>query len=169
MPAPAGTYVVGGPVYDTLAALLPATTALRDAGVVSLRGGELRKVNDAGDAWIRIPGHHIGAAAPGAAFLGQIWLDTTDTSALSLKAYNGTDFVEVGGGGGSASVYAFSATLADIADIASGTAFANLTSGLTAGRAGQPGQRLYCRDCRQPRSVGHHQRRNVFSHGCAQW
>ena len=38
-----------------------------------------------------------------------------------------------GGGGGSASVYAFSATLADIADIASGTAFANLTSGLTAG------------------------------------
>ena len=65
--------------------------------------------------------------------MGQIWLDTTDTAALSLKAYNGTDFVEVGGGGGSASVYAFSATLADLADIASGTAFANLTSGLTAG------------------------------------
>ena len=40
------------------------------------------------------------------------------------------------GGGGSSSAgdaYAFTATLADIADIASGTAYANLTSGLTAG------------------------------------
>ena len=92
-------------------------------------------MNAAGDAWDDIPGHHIGTTAPVAAsrFLGQIWLDTTDTTALSLKAYNGTDFVEVGGDGGSASVYAFSATLADLADIASGTAFANLTSGLTAG------------------------------------
>ena len=64
MPAPAGTYVVGGPVYDTLAALLPATTALRDAGVVSLRDGELQRVNEAGDGWVKIPGHHIGATAP---------------------------------------------------------------------------------------------------------
>ena len=133
MAVPTGTVVVTGPIVDT-SGLLPASTVLRDAGVVSVRAGRLRRVNSTGDAWDDIPGHHIGTTAPVEAFLGQIWLDTTDTAALSLKAYNGTGFVEVGGGGGgSASVYAFSATLADIADIASGTAFANLTSGLTAG------------------------------------
>ena len=134
MAIPTGAVVITGPIVDT-SGILPASIVLRDAGAISVYDGRLRRVNAAGDAWDDIPGHHIGTTAPVAAsrFLGQIWLDTTDTSALSLKAYNGTDFVEVGGGGGSASVYAFSATLADIADIASGTAFANLTSGLTAG------------------------------------
>ena len=135
MAVPTGAVVVTGPIVD-ISGILPASIVLRDAGVISVYDGRLRRVNAAGDAWIDVPGHHIGTAAPAAAsrFLGQIWLDTTDTTALSLKAYDGTDFVEVGGGGGgSASVYAFSATLADIADIASGTGVSMLTSGLTAG------------------------------------
>ena len=101
MAVPSGAVVVTGPIVDT-SGILPASTVLRDAGAISVYDGRLRRVNAAADAWDDIPGHHIGTAAPVAAsrFLGQIWLDTTDTSALSLKAYNGTDFVEVGGGGG---------------------------------------------------------------------
>ena len=102
MPIPTGTYPVGGPVVDISGALPTASPALHAAGVVSLRNGQLMRVNAAGDAWEQVPGHHIGASAPtaGTEFLGQIWLDTSDTSALSLKAYNGTAFVSVGGGSG---------------------------------------------------------------------
>ena len=101
MPVPAGTVVVTGAIVDTSGILL-ATIALRDAGAVALYGGRLRRVNEAGDGWIDIPDHHIGSDAPAVAtrFLGQLWLDTTTLTTLILKAWNGTAFVTVGGGGG---------------------------------------------------------------------
>ena len=60
--------------------------------------------------------------------------DAIQRNADALTTHEGTPHGGGNGGGTSASVYAFSATLADVADIASGTAFANLTSGLTAGK-----------------------------------
>ncbi len=54
-------------------------------------------------------------------------------NATALTTHEGTPHGGGNGGGTPAEVYAFTATLADIADVASGTAFANLTSGLTAG------------------------------------
>ena len=51
MAVPLGTYPIGGPVVDISGALLTASAALRDAGVISLRNGELMKVNSAGDGW----------------------------------------------------------------------------------------------------------------------
>ena len=59
--------------------------------------------------------------------------DRIDTNRDNLTTHEGTPHGGGNGGGTPAEVYAFTATLADIADIASGTAFANLTSGLTAG------------------------------------
>ena len=55
MPIPPGTYPVPGPILDISGALLTASTALRDAGVISLRNGQLMKVNSAGDDWEPIP------------------------------------------------------------------------------------------------------------------
>ena len=51
MASPVGTDLAGGPVVDISGELLAASTDLRDAGAVSLRGGVLMKVNVAGDAW----------------------------------------------------------------------------------------------------------------------
>ena len=83
---------------------------------------------------IPVPPHRHDRSGSGVQVLRCRYGLTRPTRARCLsRRIDGTDFVEVGGGGGSASVYAFSATLADIANIASGTAFANLTSGLTAG------------------------------------
>ena len=55
MPIPPGTYPVPGPILDISGAILTASIALRDAGVISLRNGELMKVNSAGDGWEPIP------------------------------------------------------------------------------------------------------------------
>ena len=137
MPFPAGTFPIGGPILDGSTADLTPTLGLHNLGVVSVRGGKLRHVNSTGAAWVDVPGHHIGTAEPPVAdrFLGQLWLDTSSPNNLSLKAWDGTAYVEISGGAGIAAgtAYAFTATLADIADISSGTAFANFTSGLTAG------------------------------------
>lgn len=51
MALPRGTVPTTGPIVDTSGALPPASAALRDAGAVSLRGGRVRKVNAAGNAW----------------------------------------------------------------------------------------------------------------------
>ena len=51
MALPAGTFPILGPIVDTSGALLPASTDLRDAGAVSLRDGNIQKVNSDGDAW----------------------------------------------------------------------------------------------------------------------
>ena len=64
MPLPVGTVPIGGPLIDTTAADLAASAALRDAGAISFRGGELRKVNAAGDNWVGVPGHVVGATEP---------------------------------------------------------------------------------------------------------
>ena len=71
---------------------------------------------------------HVGGAAFAAPDGTGNLADTVDTVDELVTA---VDDLTLGGGPGGA--YAFSATLADIADIASATAFANLTSGLTAG------------------------------------
>ena len=55
MPIEPGTYPVIGPIVDISGALLPASTGLRDAGVISLRNGQVMKVNSAGDDWEPIP------------------------------------------------------------------------------------------------------------------
>ena len=72
-------------------------------------------------------GHVGGAAFTPPDGTGNL-ADTVDTVDELVTA---VDELSLGSEAGSG--YAFSATLADIADIASGTAFANLTSGLTAG------------------------------------
>ena len=92
MPIPTGTIPISGPIVDTAGALLPASTTLRDAGAVSLRGGKLQKVNAAGDGWEEVPGHVIAAAAPTEVFEGLLWYDTTTKA---LKHYNGSAFVPV--------------------------------------------------------------------------
>ena len=51
MATPPGASPVGGPVVDISGALLTASTDLRDSGAISLRNGELMKVNAAGDGW----------------------------------------------------------------------------------------------------------------------
>ena len=51
MPIPVGTYPVLGPIIDISGSLLTATPALRDANVISLYGGRIRKINAAGDDW----------------------------------------------------------------------------------------------------------------------
>ena len=90
MPIPVGTYPVTGPLLDVTGAFLTPTTDLRDAGVVSLREGRLRRVNQTATGWEDIPGHHIGAAEPAQTFEGQIWYNTGTNT---LATYNGTEFV----------------------------------------------------------------------------
>ena len=94
MSIPSGTYPIGGPIYDFSAGLLTPSKELRDAGVVTLLGGKLRRVNSAFDGWETIPGHVIAATEPSARFKGLLWYDT----ALNvLKHYDGSAFVEVSG------------------------------------------------------------------------
>ena len=95
MPLPVGTVPIGGPLIDTTAADLAPSDALRDAGAISFRGGELRKVNADGDAWVGVPGHAVGATEPANPFDGQLWYDTANDS---LKDYDGSAFVASGGG-----------------------------------------------------------------------
>ena len=93
MPLPTGTIPIPGPVIDTAGALLPASTTLRDAGAVSLRGGKLQKVNSAGDGWEDVPDHAISATEPTTGlFAGLLWYDTADNT---LHAYNGSAFAPV--------------------------------------------------------------------------
>ena len=96
MPLPQGTVPIGGPIIDTSGALLTASTTLRDNGVISLRGGRLRKVNAAGDGWVDIPGHVILATEPTETFEGMLWYDTTNSL---FKQYRGSAFVTLGGSG----------------------------------------------------------------------
>ena len=98
MPIPAGTNPTLGPIIDTSGALLSATTALRDAGAVSLRGGRLQKVNAAGDGWEEVPGHAVSASEPSAGlFEGLLWYDTANEV---LRVYDGSAFAAVGGSDG---------------------------------------------------------------------
>ena len=97
MPIPPGTVPIGGPLIDTTGALLTASATLRDAGVISFRGGRLRRVNAAGDGWVDIPGHVISATEPTETFDGQLWYDTANNQ---LMSYNGTSFAALTGTGG---------------------------------------------------------------------
>ena len=92
MAFPLGTYPIGGPIFDASGGLLTATDELRDAGVVSLRAGKIRRVNTAGDGWEVIPGHVIASTAPTSLFEGLLWYDTASNV---LKHYNGSTFVKV--------------------------------------------------------------------------
>ena len=93
MPLPTGTMPIPGPLIDTTGSLLPASTTLRDAGAVSLRGGKLQKVNPAGDGWETVPDHAISATEPTTGlFAGLIWYNTADDT---LHAYNGSAFAPV--------------------------------------------------------------------------
>ena len=96
MPIPPGTYPITGPLLDISGGLLTPSTTLRDFGVVTIRGGKIRRVNSAGDGWEDVPGHVIAATEPAARFEGLLWYDTT---AKTLKHYNGTAFVAVAGSG----------------------------------------------------------------------
>ena len=92
MPIPPGTYPIGGPIFDISGGLLTPSALLRTFGVVSLRGGKVRRVNAAGDGWEEVPGHVIAATAPTEVFEGLLWYDTTTKA---LKHYNGSAFVPV--------------------------------------------------------------------------
>ena len=97
MPFPSGIYPIGGPILDISGGPLTPSAALRAAGVVSVRGGKLTRVNAAGDGWEEVPGHVISATAPTALFEGLLWYDT---ALKTLKHYNGTAFVAVVGTAG---------------------------------------------------------------------
>ena len=97
MPFPSGIYPIGGPILDISGGPLTPSAALRAAGVVSVRGGKLTRVNAAGDGWEEVPGHVIAATAPTDLFEGLLWYDTT---LKTLKHYNGTAFVAVVGTAG---------------------------------------------------------------------
>ena len=97
MPFPSGIYPIGGPILDISGGPLTPSAALRAAGVVSVRGGKLTRVNAAGDGWEEVPGHVISATAPTDLFEGLLWYDTT---LKTLKHYNGTAFVPVVGTAG---------------------------------------------------------------------
>ena len=82
MPVPGGTEPIIGPLIDVSGALLAPTLALHNSGAISLRGGQLERVNAAGDAWIPVvvPGGFLyGAGVPAAALGddGNSYLDTT--------------------------------------------------------------------------------------------
>ena len=76
MPYPTGTYAIFGPIIDGQFTDLAPSTDLRDLGAVYLRGGMLRKVNDAGDAWVDIPGWVVSDTQPTNPFEGMGWFDT---------------------------------------------------------------------------------------------
>ena len=92
MPIPSGTYAITGPILDISGGLLTPSLTLRDTGVVTLRGGKIRRVNSAGDGWEDVPGHVIAATEPAARFEGLLWYDTTTKT---LKHYNGSAFAPV--------------------------------------------------------------------------
>ena len=94
MPLPVGTVPVTGPIIDTSGGLSPSA-ALRDAGTIAFRNAKLQKVNDAGDAWIDIPGHVIAAAEPTETFDGQLWYDTANGMFMGS---DGSSFSAIGGG-----------------------------------------------------------------------
>ena len=96
MPIPAGTAPILGPLVDTSGSLLSASTALRDANAVSLRGAKLQRVNSNGNGWEEVPGHVVDTTEPtDGLFAGLLWYDTTNDL---LKAYDGSDFTTLGGG-----------------------------------------------------------------------
>ena len=95
MPLPQGTVPIGGPIIDTSGALLTASATLRDNGVISFRGGRLRRVNTAADGWEDVPGHVVSATEPTDPFEGQLWWDTANDE---LKGYDGSSFTALGGG-----------------------------------------------------------------------
>ena len=98
MPYEPGTYPVTGAIQDGTGGLLPATTGLRTAGVISLSDGRVRRVNAAADGWEDVPGHIVSATAPSTGlFEGLLWWDTTNDE---LKGYDGSAFNAVGSGGG---------------------------------------------------------------------
>ena len=110
MPIPSGTYAINGPILDISGGLLTPSTTLRDAGVVTVRAGKIRRVNSVGDGWEDVPGHVIAATEPAARFEGLLWYDT---SLNILKHYNGTSFVAVAGS--SAAIDDLSVTTAKLA------------------------------------------------------
>ena len=95
MPLPQGSIPLPGVLIDTTGSLLTATTTLRDANAISLRGAKLQRVNDAGDGWEEIPGHVIAAAEPTETFEGQLWYDTANNM---LMVGDGSSFSAIGGG-----------------------------------------------------------------------
>ena len=95
MPLPSGTIGIPGPIIATAFADVPPTAALRDAGAISLRNGEIRRVNDAGDAWIVIPGWTVSDTEPTDPFEGMGWFDT---NVDQLKIYYDGDFEPLAGG-----------------------------------------------------------------------
>ena len=119
MPIPSGTYPVGGPILDISGGPLTPSAALRAAGIVSLRGGKVSRVNAAGDGWEEVPGHVIAATAPTEVFEGQLWYDTT---LKTLKHYNGTAFVPVSGTTAAGALSDGAVTTAKLADLSVTTA-----------------------------------------------
>ena len=76
-----GTTPIFGPIIDLSGELPPATSALRDAGVLSLREGKIQKVNSAGDAWIDLPAGHTK-------FVGHTDTPSRINPAMLLKGNN---------------------------------------------------------------------------------
>ena len=112
MPIPSGTYAITGPILDISGGLLTPSLTLRDTGVVTLRGGKIRRVNSAGDGWEDVPGHVIAATEPAARFEGLLWYDTTTKT---LKHYNGSAFAPVSGTTSSGALSDGSVTTAKLA------------------------------------------------------
>ena len=95
MPLPANTYPVSGPVIDLTGFQLPPNDALRDNGVVYVTNSGIYRVNDAGDAWIPIPGWIVSDTQPTDPFEGMGWFDT---NVDQLKIYYDGDFEPLAGG-----------------------------------------------------------------------
>ena len=112
MPIPSGTYAITGPILDISGGLLTPTAALAAAGVVTVRGGKVRRVNSAGDGWEEVPGHVIAATEPAARFEGLLWYDT---ATKVLKHYNGSAFAPVSSVTSSGDVADLSITTAKLA------------------------------------------------------
>ena len=112
MPIPSGTYAITGPILDISGGLLTPTAALAAAGVVTVRGGKVRRVNSAGDGWEEVPGHVIASTEPAGRFEGLLWYDTTTKV---LKHYNGTAFAPVSSVTSSGDVADLSITTAKLA------------------------------------------------------
>ena len=84
MPIPSGTYAITGPILDISGGLLTPTAALAAAGVVTVRGGKVRRVNSAGDGWEEVPGHVIASTEPAARFEGLVVVRHDDQGAEAL-------------------------------------------------------------------------------------